>query len=50
MERVKIIIIFNYIVGRDFLGFVMSIEHPTFQSKFKENNFASQKVRKLIFK
>jgi hypothetical protein len=49
MERMKIIILFNYVVGRDFLGLVMSIEQSKFQSKFKENNFASQKVRKLIF-
>jgi hypothetical protein len=50
MEKMKIIIIFNYVMGKDFLGFVMSIEQPKFQPKFKENNFASQKVRKLIFK
>jgi hypothetical protein len=36
MERMKIIIIFNYVVDRDFLGFVMSIEQSKFQSEFKK--------------
>jgi hypothetical protein len=31
----KIIIIFNYVVGKDFLGLGISIEQPKFQSKFK---------------
>jgi hypothetical protein len=31
----KIIIIFNYIVGRKFLGLVISIERSKFKSKFK---------------
>jgi hypothetical protein len=39
-----------WVLGRDFLGLVMNIEQPNFQSEFKKNNFASQKVRKLIFK
>jgi hypothetical protein len=42
-----------WILSRDFFGgvqIVKSIEQPKFQLKFKENNFASQKVRKLIFK
>jgi hypothetical protein len=49
MERIKIIIIFNYVVGRDFLGLVISIEQPKFQSEFKETTIL-QKVRKLICK
>jgi len=35
IERMKIIMVLNYIVGRDFL---------------MDNNFASQKARKIIFK
>jgi hypothetical protein len=35
MERMKIIIIFNYVVGREFLGLVISIEQSKFKSKFK---------------
>jgi hypothetical protein len=31
----KIIIIFNYVVSKDFLGLGISIEQPKFQSKFK---------------
>jgi hypothetical protein len=36
MEIMKIIIIFSYVVGRDFLGLVMSIEQLKFQSEFKD--------------
>jgi hypothetical protein len=36
-------------VGRDFLGLVISIEQPKFQSEFKETTIL-QKVRKLICK
>jgi hypothetical protein len=35
MEIMKIIIIFNYVVSKDFLGLGISIEQPKFQSKFK---------------
>jgi hypothetical protein len=48
MERMKIIIIFNYVVGRDyFLSFVMSIEQPKFKSEFKETTILHSKREML---
>jgi hypothetical protein len=43
LEIMKIIIISNYIVGRGFLGLVMSIEKPKFQLKFKETTILHPK-------
>jgi hypothetical protein len=36
MVIMKIIIIFNYVVGRDFLSVLISIEQPKFKEEFKK--------------
>jgi hypothetical protein len=48
MERRKIIIItFNYIMGIDLLGLVMSIEQPNFNQNLKRIQFCIPKSEKI---
>jgi hypothetical protein len=48
MERLKIIILLNYVMGRDFFSLVMSIdiEQPTFQLEFKRKTILLPKKEK----
>jgi hypothetical protein len=52
MERLKIIIILNYVVGRDFFSLVMSIdiEQPKFQLEFERTIILHPKKKKKLNK